>query len=47
MNPDIVNLESNLNGEGLRIGVVMARFNLPVCEGLRDAFDPRQQTKME
>ncbi len=37
MNPDIVSLETNLNGEGLRIGVVMARFNLPVCEGLRDA----------
>ena len=37
MNHDIVNLESNLNGEGLRIGVVMARLNLPVCEGLRDA----------
>ncbi|MDR3428369.1 MULTISPECIES: 6,7-dimethyl-8-ribityllumazine synthase [Silvimonas] len=27
----------NLNGEGLRIALVMARFNTPVCEGLRDA----------
>ncbi|CUA84652.1 MULTISPECIES: 6,7-dimethyl-8-ribityllumazine synthase [Gulbenkiania] len=27
----------NLDGRGLRIGVVMSRFNEPVCEGLRDA----------
>ncbi len=27
----------NLNGAGLKIGVVMSRFNTPVCEGLRDA----------
>ena len=37
MRADVVNIEPNLNGEGLRVGVVMARFNLPVCEGLRDA----------
>ena len=29
--------DSNLNGAGLRIGVVMARFNLDVCEGLLSA----------
>lgn len=29
--------DSNLNGAGLRIGVVMARFNLGVCEGLLSA----------
>ena len=28
---------SNLDGTGLRIGVVMSRFNLPVCEGLLSA----------
>ncbi|AZN36298.1 6,7-dimethyl-8-ribityllumazine synthase [Iodobacter ciconiae] len=27
----------NLAGSGLRIGIVMSRFNTPVCEGLRDA----------
>ena len=27
----------NLKGAGLKIGVVMSRFNTPVCEGLRDA----------
>ncbi|MBE9608670.1 6,7-dimethyl-8-ribityllumazine synthase [Chitinilyticum piscinae] len=27
----------NLDGKDLRIGIVMARFNTPVCEGLRDA----------
>ncbi|WP_293931664.1 6,7-dimethyl-8-ribityllumazine synthase [Iodobacter sp.] len=27
----------NLTGNGLRIGIVMSRFNTPVCEGLRDA----------
>ncbi|WP_043648342.1 6,7-dimethyl-8-ribityllumazine synthase [Chitinilyticum litopenaei] len=27
----------NLDGSALRIAVVMARFNTPVCEGLRDA----------
>lgn len=29
--------DSNLNGAGLRIGVVMARFNIDVCEGLLSA----------
>ena len=26
--------DNNLNGAGLRVGIVMSRFNLPVCEGL-------------
>ena len=30
-------LEPQLNGSALFIGVVMSRFNAPVCEGLRDA----------
>lgn len=30
-------LESNLNGEGLRIGIVQARFNPDVCHGLLSA----------
>ncbi|NDV12437.1 6,7-dimethyl-8-ribityllumazine synthase [Crenobacter caeni] len=30
-------IESNLNGQGLRVGVVMSRFNEDVCHGLRDA----------
>lgn len=29
--------ESNLEGEGLRIGIVQARFNEPVCDELREA----------
>lgn len=29
--------ESNLDGEGLRIGVAQARFNENVCQGLLDA----------
>jgi 6,7-dimethyl-8-ribityllumazine synthase len=29
--------EADLDGEGLRIGVVQARFNAPVCEALREA----------
>lgn len=28
---------TNLEGEGLRIGIVQARFNAPVCEALREA----------
>ncbi|WP_042589078.1 6,7-dimethyl-8-ribityllumazine synthase, partial [Ralstonia solanacearum] len=28
---------TNLEGEGLRIGIVQARFNEPVCEALREA----------
>ncbi len=27
-------IEQNLNGNGLRIGIVQSRFNTPVCEGL-------------
>jgi len=27
-------IEQNLNGKGLRIGIVQSRFNTPVCEGL-------------
>ena len=29
--------DADLDGEGLRIGVVQARFNAPVCEALREA----------
>lgn len=29
--------EAHLDGEGLRVGVVQARFNAPVCEALREA----------
>ncbi len=31
---NIFEYDNNLNGAGLRIGIVMARFNLPVCEAL-------------
>jgi 6,7-dimethyl-8-ribityllumazine synthase len=31
---DITEIEKDLNGAGLRIGIVMARFNIDVCEGL-------------
>ena len=34
---EIKTIAPNLNGAGLRIGVVMSRFNTPLCEGLRDA----------
>ena len=27
----------DLNGDGVRVGIVQSRFNAPVCEGLRDA----------
>lgn len=30
-------IEPNLNGQGLKIGIVMARFTEHVCHGLRDA----------
>ncbi|AXE33229.1 6,7-dimethyl-8-ribityllumazine synthase [Chromobacterium phragmitis] len=30
-------IESNFSGKGLKIGIAMARFNTPVCHGLRDA----------
>ena len=29
--------DNNLDGHGLRVGIVMSRFNLPVCEGLLSA----------
>jgi 6,7-dimethyl-8-ribityllumazine synthase len=29
-------IEPDVDGAGLRIGVVQSRFNAPVCEGLRD-----------
>jgi len=31
---DIAELEPNLDGAGLRIGIVMSRFNVDICEGL-------------
>jgi 6,7-dimethyl-8-ribityllumazine synthase len=31
---DIPELDVNLDGAGLRVGVVMSRFNIDVCEGL-------------
>ena len=31
---NIFEYDNNLNGAGLKIGVVMSRFNLPVCEAL-------------
>ena len=34
---NIFEYDNNLNGTGLRVGVVMSRFNLPVCEGLLSA----------
>lgn len=33
----IFEYDNNLNGSGLKIGIVMSRFNLPVCEGLLSA----------
>ncbi|MFH0934396.1 MAG: 6,7-dimethyl-8-ribityllumazine synthase [Pseudomonadota bacterium] len=30
-------IEQNLSGKGLRIGIVQSRFNETVCEGLREA----------
>jgi 6,7-dimethyl-8-ribityllumazine synthase len=33
----IVELEQNFAGAGLRVGIVMARFNLDICEGLLSA----------
>ncbi len=29
--------DNSLTGNGLRVGIVMSRFNLPVCEGLLSA----------
>ena len=34
---NVYEYDNNLNGAGLRVGVVMSRFNLPVCEGLLSA----------
>ena len=34
---NIFEYDNDLNGTGLRIGLVMSRFNLPVCEGLLSA----------
>lgn len=34
---NVFEYDNNLNGAGLRVGVVMSRFNLPVCEGLLSA----------
>ncbi len=34
---NVFEYDNNLNGTGLRVGVVMSRFNLPVCEGLLSA----------
>ena len=34
---NIREIDPNLNGAGLRVGVVMARFNIDVCEGLLSA----------
>ena len=31
---NIFEYDNNLNGAGLKVGVVMARFNLPICEAL-------------
>ena len=34
---NIFEYDNDLNGAGLKIGIVMSRFNLPVCEGLLSA----------
>lgn len=34
---DIDIYEAEADGDGLRIGVVQARFNEPICQGLRDS----------
>lgn len=34
---NVFEYDNDLNGAGLKIGVVMSRFNLPVCEGLLSA----------
>ena len=33
----IVEIDPNLDGAGVRVGIVMARFNLDICEGLLSA----------
>ncbi|MCB1960883.1 MAG: 6,7-dimethyl-8-ribityllumazine synthase [Rhodocyclaceae bacterium] len=34
---NITEIEPNLDGDGLRVGIVMSRFNPDVCEGLLSA----------
>ena len=34
---NIYEYDNDLNGAGLRVGIVWSRFNLPVCEGLLSA----------
>ena len=34
---NIFEYDNDLNGTGLKVGIVMSRFNLPVCEGLLSA----------
>lgn len=34
---NIFEFDNSLDGAGLRVGIVMSRFNLPVCEGLLSA----------
>ncbi len=34
---NIAEIEKNLNGAGLKVGMVMSRFNIDVCEGLLGA----------
>lgn len=34
---NIFEYDNNLNGAGLKVGIVMSRFNLPICEGLLSA----------
>ncbi|HOI51817.1 MAG TPA: 6,7-dimethyl-8-ribityllumazine synthase [Azonexus sp.] len=34
---NVFEFDSNLDGNGLSIGIVMSRFNLPICEGLLSA----------
>ncbi len=34
---NVFEYDNNLAGAGLKVGIVMSRFNLPVCEGLLSA----------
>ena len=34
---NIYEYDNNLAGAGLKVGIVMSRFNLPLCEGLLSA----------
>jgi 6,7-dimethyl-8-ribityllumazine synthase len=34
---NVFEYDSKLDGTGLKVGIVMSRFNLPVCEGLLSA----------